>query len=463
MGKQNKGSKSVTVLFYLCYFLLITAFGVGVLYQYTWLNRQLITFEAAAQPDVKCEEVFQQHFANPDWAALYDASGHSDTAFEGKDAFVTSMTDWVGSDTLSYEKDTFLEDLRVYRILLRGEPIGSFTLANQAKSHSLIPDWELDSVFIQPNRDHRITVVLLDGHTAYVNGQPLDDSYTVEIRSTIAEDYLPAGTRGVRMLRQEVTGLMLPPEVTVQDADGTEYPLNYSEETSTYTEILPQAEPIPDTLAHRAIAAGEAYCSFLANRGTGLLSSYFAPGSQAYREITKLPRWAEDQPLLVFFDQKLSEYTRYTEDLFSVRVSMTVEMKSRYDPDPTDGVVYYLLKTEEQTMDRIFFFENRKDGWMVTGMSNEDITQPTSRVRLTFRYGDAILSSAFYDSNGSEIYAPLIATQSGQVLTGWTGEDGTTYACDAAGKLDIPADTVLKPMTLSPVFVQPNSESEETP
>lgn len=453
MKKQSKGS----FLFYLCYALLILGYIAGMFWMRSWLNDQLVAFETATQPNVKSEEVFQTYFAQPDWARLYDESGLTDTAFEGKDAFVAYMTALVGNDSLTWEEiPNPPEDQHLYRICIRGQQIGSFTLANQAKPQALIPDWKLEEISLQPERNQSVTVVKLEGHTAYVNGQALDDSYTTEVLSTTAESYLPMGTRGVRLMRQEVSGLMLPPEVTVLDEEGVEIPLDYDAETGVYTEILPEAEPITKTLADRAVAAGEAYCGFLANKGTGLLSKFFAPGSQAYRQITALPRWSEWQPDVECFDQKLSEYTRYTEDLFSVRVSMTAELSWRYDPDPFDNEddpSQFPMKTETYSMDTVFFFENRKNGWMVTGMTNDDTTIPTSRIRLTFLYDGICLSSAFYDSTDQEIYAPLIATTDGQILAGWANQDRSViYTCNENGMLEIPEGTVLSPMILYPVF-----------
>lgn len=463
---KNSANKAVTWIFYICYVLLIVGYGFGMYAMHQWLTDRLVVFEAATQPTVKSEEVFQTWFADPDWELLYEEAGIADTKFEGKDTFVAYMTGLVGSEELTYEEADSQTGSRKYWIQANGQTLGYFTLANQAKANALIPDWKLDEIHIQTDRTQRVTIDLLEGHTAYVNGQPLDDSYTVEIHSTVAEEYLPEGTLGVRRLRQEVSDLLMPPEVTVLDKDGNECALNFDGETGIYAEVIPTAEAMPEKLEKRAIAAGEAYCGFLVNKGTGLLSKYFAPGSQAYRQITAMPRWSEWHPDVAYFDQSLSEYTRYTEDLFSVRVAMTAEISYRYDPDPSDeedDPSQFPMKTETHSMDTVFFFENRKNGWMVTGMTNDDTTIPTSRVRLTFLYGDTCLSTAFYSSDSTEIYAPMISTSEDQIFSGWAVSDGTTvFICDENGMLLIPEGTVLEPMTLHAVFESANTESEET-
>lgn len=446
---KNKGNKIITALFYSLYFLLIVGFAVSMYFFHNWLVDQLVAFETATQPTIKSEEVFQALFADPDWGQLYEDSGLADTPFEGKDTFVAYMENAVGEQALSYSETLDVTGGHTYLVQLDDWTLGFFTLVNLADADDLIPDWEFGEVRLEIPKNQSVTVIKQDGHTAYVNGQPLDDSYTVEILSTAAEDYLPQGTLGIRMLRQEVTQLLVAPEVTVLDAEGNACALEYDEETCTYTETLPDAQPIPPELKDRAIAAGEAYCTYMVEQDNYQLFQYFAAGTDTYREITSARPWRQYSIESAFTEQSLSDYTRYTEDLFSARVAMTMTL------------TFGNGSTKDYFLDALFFFENRKDGWMVIAMTNEDITAETSRVRLTFVYNATELSTAFYACNDAEIYAPLIAAPDGQVLSGWT--DGTiTFSCDENGKLDIPDGTILTPMTLSPIFEDTTSESEET-
>ena len=81
---KYKGNKTVTKVFYTCYFLMILLFCGGVFFAHGLLVDWLTKFEAA-QPTVKSEEVFTELFAQPDWADLYDRSGMTDTVYEGKE------------------------------------------------------------------------------------------------------------------------------------------------------------------------------------------------------------------------------------------------------------------------------------------------------------------------------------------------------------------------------------------
>lgn len=466
---KNSGNKTVTRIYYIAYVLLLIGYTVGMYFMHHWLTDRLVAFEAATQPAVKSEEVFQALFADPDWGQLYEDAGLTDTEFEGRDTFIAYMTSLVGDEELTYAEIPSQAENRKYEIRVNGQALGCFTLADQAAANATIPDWEFAEVSIQVEKNQRVSIVKLDGHTAYVNGYPLDDSYTVEIMSTVAEKYLPQGTLGIRRLRQEVSDLLMQPQVAIFDEDGNECAVSYDESTGIYTEIPATAEPISEGLEAQAIAAGEAYGEFLVNRSTAILSKHFLPGSQAYREITAMDPLTQGIPEISFTGQSLSEYTRYTEDLFSVRVKMTMEMTFRTEISLDDEdleSVQVIKTTETYPIDTLFFFENRKAGWMVTGMTDADITQATSRVRLSFLYDDVCLSTAFYDSADTTVYAPLISGSEGQMVSGWAGNDGTiVFTCYENGLLNIPEGTTLKPMTLYAVFEAANdnqaNESEE--
>lgn len=452
---KYKGNKAITWTFYICYFLLIISFCVGMYFVHGWLVDWLVDFENA-QPTVKSEAVFQDLFDDPDWGRIYEETGLTDTEFEGKDAFTAYMENIVGENSLTYaETSAGLSGDHKYLVQLEGKTLGYFTLSNHAEADAPIPDWQLNEVNIHLTRSQSVAIEKQDGHTAYVNGQAVGDSYTVEMCSTVAESYLPEGTAGIRRIRQEVTGLLVVPQVTILDDDGNECAVFYDEESGMYIEEAAEAEPITDELEARAIAAGEAFSYYMVNRNTHLFGQYFASGTTTYRNITSMDRWQQTSTGAAITGQAVSDYIRYTDDLFSVRVTMTMEL-TRVD----DSI-------KEYPLDATLFFENRKAGWMVISMTYVDVTEATSQVRLTFMSGDTPLSTAFYDSNATEIFAPALSVPEGQVFSGWAEKevsaDGTTtmnlaFTCDENNRLIIPNGTELRPMTLYALF----EDAEET-
>ena len=447
---KYKGNKTVTRVFYSFYFLLILAFCAGTFFFHNFLVDWLIQFEAA-QPTVKSQEVFTELFADPDWQKLYDLSGMEDTAYEGKDAFVTYMETQVGETPLTFaETSAGLSGDHKYLVRMGDRTLGYFTLTNHADKEEPIPDWQLGEVQLHVNRRESVTVQKLEGHTVYINGKALFDTDTVQIVSTMAEKYLPGGVSTVRLHRQQVEGLLVAPEVTILDENGDPCEVVYDEATGIYMEQLPDGEEIPEELARRAIEAGEAYSYFMVERKTNLFAKYFVTGTDTYRAIIGMDRWQQTSKSAAITGQEVSDYVRYSEDLYSVRVKMTMEL-TRGDNS-----------IKEYPMDATLFLENRKGEWKVIAMTNQDVNAYTSQVKLTFMNGDTLLSSVFVPEEPEEsIFTPNVTAPEGQVFVGWAkkevAEDGTVtmtllYTCDERFRLIIPGEEKLEPVTLYALF-----------
>ena len=445
--KKQRGSALVTGIFYTCYVLMIIAYGAGMFFLYDWMNLKLAHFEASAQPAFRAEEIFDELFSEPDWNALYDQAGITDTKFEGKDTFLTYMESFVGDEPLTFEPIADSND-HDFRILKNDTELGSFTLLNMAKSSAIVPDWQLGAISFPLFREQHVTLEMQAGQIAYINGVALDDSYTQEILSITAEDYLPAGTKEIRRVRQTVSGLLVAPQIIIADESGNAREVRYDDETGIYMEIPDEPEAMPQKLKDRAIAAGEAYCNYMVDRSNFRLMKYFVSGTDAFREITASKPWSQEANNTIFTGKSVSDYVRYTDNLFSVRVRITMILTFEDAP------------AEKHTLDTVFFFQKRQDGWKVITMTNEDITRQTRQVRLTFMSGETELLTTFCDSAIPQFYAPLITDPDGRKLIGWgekvVDNDGsvriqTIFTPSENGKI-IPQDMELRPMTLYPVW-----------
>ena len=93
MDKKQTSRRPIrksTIIFYSIYLFVIVAFFVGMHFALQPLEAWLARYEAS-QPEQKCQEVFQDLFADPDWAEIYELAGIQDTAFEGKQAYAAYM------------------------------------------------------------------------------------------------------------------------------------------------------------------------------------------------------------------------------------------------------------------------------------------------------------------------------------------------------------------------------------
>lgn len=453
MQKAYRGPRLSGVIFYtiffLCIFLFYTATYFGLLELRDWLTRYEM-----AQPTTKSQEVFDTLFSNPDWGSLYDIANVQDAAYESKETFVGYMENTVGETDLTYvETSTGLSNDKKYIVRLGDKKIAAFTLVNhnQSDSQTEIADWQLGNLefFVQYNESYYIKK--LDGHTVYVNDVPLDDSFTVRISTTNAEDYLPEGVAGVRVCTQQISGLAGKPNVRIVEATGNEMKVVYDDATCTFAEQS-DVNPISDTERDLAINAVKTYALYMIKRaGEGDIAEYFRPGSDAYNAITDAERgFVQDAASREFVNESVTNYCRYSDSLFSVRVSVTLNQYR------SSGTV------KESTIEQSLFFEKQANGkWMCYAMTAVDVFKPVKRVRLTFMNDDVVLDSNFYDSEINTLTCPVVSAPEGKVFSGWmvegTDEVGqpvmkVVFQPDENGVVTIPAGTTLEPMTLYPYF-----------
>jgi len=447
----HRGPRVGSVIFYTFYFLFIFLFFVGTFFGLNYLRDFLVDFEAA-QPTVQSKQVFDSLFANPDWSSLYDMAGIEDTPYEGKEEYVAYMENLVGDSELNMiETSAGLSGGKKYYVRTGDIRVASFTMTSDTDLTDMtqIPDWRLGKVEVFFERNESFRIQKQDGHTATVNGVPLDDSFTIQIATTAAEDYLPIKVSGNRTCVQEITGLMAKPEVKITDETGAEMEIVYDEASRTFIEQT-ESNAITEDLKNVAIDACKAYSMYMIEAvGADSVAKYFDTTSDIYKFIVRSDRWMQDYSDYRFGNEDVSNYCRYTEDLFSVKVSLSLFVTR------TNGTV------REYKVDDTLFFELQGTGkWLVFDRTNEDVTAPKGQIRLTFMDGDTKISSEFYNTDSKDLTIPVPAAPEGKVFTGWyrkdVNENGTTTATvifspDANGHVSV-SGIKLEPMTLYALY-----------
>lgn len=453
VSEKRRGPRLGGVIFYTFYFMFILLFFVAVFFGLQWLRGWLVDYQAA-QPTTKSQEVFEQLFSNPNWDALYDAANVEDTPYEGKAQFVSYMENKVGDAALTYkETSAGLSGDKKYFVFLGDEKVAAFTLSGQTTAITDIPDWELGSIELYFDRGETFYIRNVDGHTVYVNDVPLDDSHVIQIATTVAaEKYLPIGITGVSMCTQRISDLMAVPTVTVFDDKGNPMEVSYDPESRTFTEQT-KSNTISDEEKEAALNAAKTYCLFMIEKaGTADIAKYFDTSSDTYAVLAKVKQdglWMQGNNGHRFTKEEVSNYARYSDDLFSARVALTLNVTR------TDGT------TKDYDYDQTLFFRKQNTGkWLVYESTNVDVNAPVGKVRLTFMDGTTELSSDFFQTDATELDTPLVSAPEGKVFSGWYRideyENGTTYTMvfnpDGSGHVTIPAGTTLEPMTLYALY-----------
>ena len=456
---RKQGLRLGGVIFYTLYFLFIFLFFVATFIGLKWVQNFLIDYEAA-QPTVKCEEVFHQLFDDPDWGALYDAAGVEDTEYEGKEEFVVYMENLVGENTLTYQETSAgLSGNKKYFVKLGDAKLASFTLVNEnatpdnTPSMTEIADWKLGDIELFYEREESYRIQLVDGHTAYVNGVPLNDEFTIQKTTSRSggSDFLPEGvSSSSSVLIQEISGLMGLPTVKILDAQGNEMPMVYDSEQGIFVEQTEETT-ISDAEKEIVLKAMKTYAEYQIKEATSTeLAKYFDSNGSAYKSITQtVLTWTKGNNGYSFSDDTVTHYARYSDTMFSVYASTTMTIKL------TDGGV------SEKPINGTFLFSKQGGSWKIIKMTNADIAELVTRVRLTFMDDENVLSNDFYDNDSTLLEAPLVSVPDGKVFSGWVrhvvddkGRDAweLVFTADEDGVITIPSGTTLEPMTLYALF-----------
>lgn len=453
--EQKKGKKG-TIIFYSIYGAFVLAVVIAIAALISPLKDWLVNYEAS-QPDTMRQQVYNEHFAKPDWGKLYDLAGIEDTAFEGKEAFVAYMNAKVAgaSDPVLACEETSagLSGNHKYLLKLDGKKIATFTLEPTGENSDAVTGWKFGGVEFFFTREQSITVEKAPGQTVYVNGIALDDKYTVRTVTTKVEDYLPEGVHGYRAEQQTVTGLLVAPQVTLKDENGQDVALVADPETGILKpEHLGVSQQIPQEHKDAAIKAAKNYSLFAIRKiSTYELSQSFDPNSELYKGAVNSLAFLKKIASYTFRDDlSVEDYYYYGDDFFSARVSLTLDIVTAngYETHYDSNMTYFFRKNSQGKF------------WVVSG-TNTSTTDRVEMVRLDFVNGETELESIMINSTATTLTTPKVEVPEGQVFKGWAiksiDQNGNTkmeirFTPDENGNASVTPDTKLEPMTLYAVF-----------
>lgn len=483
-GKSpRRGSRTGTLIFYTLYILLTIVVAGSILLVNNGLKKWLTDYQLS-QPTDKRDRVYAEFFAEPDWYKIYETVGIRDTRFEDADAFAAYMTGLVGDTPLELvETSAGLSGNRKYFLKLEGNSIASFLLTSHPDSVTGLTRWELGDMEVFFQRSEAVTIRIQKGQTAYVNGIPLDESYTIRMDYSLAPQYLPVGVYSHRTDTQYLSGLLVEPEITVLDEAGQSVTVIYDSETDLYrTEAPSYPTEIPADVRKTVVAAAKAYGDYLLGKTEGETDSllpYFDRTTDVWRELLKNEPFDQETALYEYVEETVGNYRQYAEDLFSVRVRILIQSTPIPEEDPKKDNKDNKdnqdktpePEPEEHIWEATLFFRKDEKDWVCIGLTDAAEPEGASRVLLTFVMDGVTVSDNFHDTALRQMVVPLVSAPSGRRFSGWYREelqaDGScllscVFLPDESGLVVFPEDFTLQPMTLYALFEDAETETEVT-
>ncbi len=439
--KKARGNRTLTIIFYTLYCILIAAFLAGLYFVNVRLEETLVQYEES-HITVQAEAAFQAHFADPDWAALYEMAGTEDTLFEDASDYAFYMEGAVGNQELTYSQVT-AADTYLCQVMAGSREIGTFSMADRRETGAKWPSWQLNAITLTVPREITVQIRKLDTHTVTVNGIPLDESYTQQIDTLLAAEYTLPGTDGISTHLQQVSGFLLIPDIRILDEAGNLCPLVQDPETGVYEEQLP--EPVALTPEQEQIArnAANAWGTYLLRSSSeGNLSLYFNSREPAYQSILSSSFWVDAPGGYTTESVDILASQVYGDDHFSAYVSCTAKQAG------TDSQI-----AKSATL----FFELTRNGWTCYEIQPGNVYTDISKVRLEFWVDGTEIFYDYFETDRAALYVPLVTAPEGHAFAGWGTEnaDGSmnlVFTPDETGYVSLPQGTVLEPMVLHAIF-----------
>lgn len=449
--KHNRSSKRGTLMFYSAYAAFILIFLIVIACLMQPLNDWLIKYESS-QPNYARDQVFDRLFADPNWKELYELAGIQNSDFEKADDYAAYMESLVGSAELTcLETSAGLSGDKKFIIKHGNDKVASFTLINKAAGEE-IAQWELGKVELNVVANKSVLIGRVPGQKVFINGIEISDAYLVGSVHTLAEGYLPEGVHGYRMEYLRVEGLMTLPTVTATNPDGTAVTLIHDAQKNTYTAEVISANDMTEEEKLLAMNATQTYAKYMIGK-TSLwnVQQYYETSSQFYKTISSSEvGWAQNAASYDFTDPTFTDFYRYSDDLFSVRIDMSL-LQTRFD-----GSV-----KENSLNNTLFFRKNAAGKWMIMEATNVAVQEQISQVRITFMSGSEVLQNSMIDADAAYMDLPEVTAPEGMVFAGWatqeTDNNGNTtltvlYGAADGNRVYLDTETLLEPMTLHAYF-----------
>ncbi|MCR5390810.1 MAG: hypothetical protein K6E77_08655 [Lachnospiraceae bacterium] len=220
-----------------------------------------------------------------------------------------------------------------------------------------ITEWKPVNLYVERNDDrHSVTVSMPRGMTAYINGKEISKDHITASVSMPELDYCREYTEIPEIVTMEVPGFMDTPSVSICNASGEIINCEASDDGNGNLsfETGYETPAMPEDLKEKVLDMAHTYSLFFTRDLPGAVASIdpirpLFPEDSEYLKLAETYR-RQDMEIIVahtgtaFISDSVSEYTVYSKDCFSCRISFTktMNMYGQEIKDDTDNTYYFV-------------------------------------------------------------------------------------------------------------------------
>ena len=345
-------------LFWLCYGLFLLAMVLFWVYVIRYVNRCLVIYQQS-QPESVIEELVNR--LEKGEASELISFPQADNRFEDPYLARNRYLDSLQGRTITYQKaaDHYNAKEPLYYLYLGDTRIGSVTLRETASEPLMfilsVQEWEITNLEpVLETGQNAVTIRVPDTFRVTVNGIPADDreltgsQWEME-QFQYAGEYTPVPV----LVEYQIENLLEMPEIEILDSFGTQIPYTMTHGLIQVAEF--PVSPMDSDLEAYVLQNAKDYSNFFSRDLEGCRASvepisHMFPGDSYYLELAdnyrKHDMWMySSHHAPEFVNEKVSDYIKYSEDLFSCNVyfekNMVLVSTGAHRTDITDTTFYY--------------------------------------------------------------------------------------------------------------------------
>lgn len=313
--------------FYKIYFSVIAAFIVLLAAFLVFLGGWLGNYEKA-QPETIINSIIEDYMMTGNFYGIKNIAQLSISPYETEDNVNNIMAEAISNKALSASSSASrIEGSDVaYTVKADDNKVLTVYFKKTADSSSLLAKYEIISADFEDEFYKSVTITMPEGCELKVNGRVLDkeDINTTKLPE-IPDKYK---SDDLKSSCYATLNNLLSDNPSV-DAFKDNSPLNVTKNATHYSVAENIDADLQDKLSNFAVEASKTYSAYMQEDSSlGAVKKYFATDTDFYTNIrTSLVTFALDHEGFDFEDVKVHSVQKYSENLYSCRVSLTQVLK----------------------------------------------------------------------------------------------------------------------------------------
>lgn len=353
-AKSKKRRTKSGIIFYPVYWMLVLLGCAAILMMMRVLWDNMEDYEAS-MPKYVAEDV-EEIFASRDFATMYEYDDVTMFSAEGKDAYIEHLQMLTeGKEITCREAYSANEDEKVYKIMVGGTKLGTYTLGKSGEQTAYGNDlWELKEIKTNVIESSSYMITVPESSKVYADGQLLGDEAIIESGMELTSEYLPEGIERTKWCTYSVERCFSVPAFSVEDSKGRVQAFMPNSEGRLTAQVNYDDAEMREAVEARVIKTARAFSQFTSDDlSDSTMMRYIKEDSKAHKYIRGFDGgWFMPHRGFEYENMRTENYVVCSEDMFYCDVYF-------------DYIIKYKSTTEVYPTTYTFFFEKEGDEWMM--------------------------------------------------------------------------------------------------